>query len=130
MTILNLNELDKYPLYLNIEIPHYGYVTVEICVNMKVVGYVINELTDIIEFGVLDARCASGGAGANPKMSNKKLKEPKMPLKKGASKATISLNIKEMMDSGHPKNQAIAASLSEAKKSKVKPKKKPKKAYK
>lgn len=40
-----------------------------------------------------------------------------MPLKKGKSKKTIGTNIKEMEASGHPKNQAIAASLSEARKS-------------
>lgn len=40
-----------------------------------------------------------------------------MPLKKGKSKETISTNIKEMMEAGHPKKQAVAASLSEARKS-------------
>lgn len=48
-----------------------------------------------------------------------------MPLKKGKSKATISKNIKEMMSSGYPQKQAIAASLSQARKSGAKiPKKK------
>lgn len=49
-----------------------------------------------------------------------------MPLKKGTSKKTIGSNIKEMEKAGYPKKQAIAASLSEAKKSgaKIKPKKK------
>jgi hypothetical protein len=40
-----------------------------------------------------------------------------MPLKKGTSKKTIGKNISEMEASGHPKNQAIAASLNEARKS-------------
>ena len=40
-----------------------------------------------------------------------------MPLKKGKSKETISSNIREMIESGHPKNQAIAASLNQARKS-------------
>lgn len=40
-----------------------------------------------------------------------------MPLKKGKSKATISLNIKEMTKSGYPQPQAVAASLAQARKS-------------
>lgn len=48
-----------------------------------------------------------------------------MPLKKGKSKKTIGKNIAEMEASGHPKKQAIAASLNEARKSGAKiPKKK------
>lgn len=48
-----------------------------------------------------------------------------MPLKKGKGKKTISKNIKEMMDSGYPQKQAIAASLNQARKSGAKiPKKK------
>ncbi len=48
-----------------------------------------------------------------------------MPLKKGKSRKVISENIKEMMASGHPQKQAIAASLSNARKSGAKiPKKK------
>ncbi len=37
-----------------------------------------------------------------------------MPLKKGTSKKTIGKNIAEMEHSGHPKKQAIAAALNEA----------------
>ena len=48
-----------------------------------------------------------------------------MPLKKGASKATISQNIGEMIDSGHPRKQAVAAALNQARKAGAKiPKKK------
>ena len=48
-----------------------------------------------------------------------------MPLKKGTSKKTIGKNIKEMEESGHPKNQILAAALNEARKSGAKiPKKK------
>ena len=35
-----------------------------------------------------------------------------MPLKRGSSQATISSNIREMISSGHPRDQAIAAALS------------------
>ena len=41
-----------------------------------------------------------------------------MPLKSGSSKSTVSSNIAEMMVSGHPQDQAVAASLSSARKSK------------
>jgi hypothetical protein len=52
-----------------------------------------------------------------------------MPLAKGKSKKIIGKNIAEMEASGHPKNQAIAAALSTARKSGAKiPKKKPKKS--
>lgn len=48
-----------------------------------------------------------------------------MPLKPG--KKNIGKNIKEMESSGHPKKQAVAAALNEARKSGVKMKKAPKK---
>lgn len=41
-----------------------------------------------------------------------------MPLKKGKSKQVISKNIKEMVHSGYPQKQAVAAALSTARKSK------------
>jgi len=37
-----------------------------------------------------------------------------MPLKKGRSRKTISSNIREMMRSGYPQKQAVAASLRSA----------------
>lgn len=43
-------------------------------------------------------------------------KEKKMPLHKGKSREVIGENIKEMEEAGHPKDQAIAASLSQARK--------------
>lgn len=47
-----------------------------------------------------------------------------MPLKKGSSQKIISNNIAEMIKAGHSKAQAIAASYSNAGKSKKKGKKK------
>lgn len=48
-----------------------------------------------------------------------------MPLKKGKSKNVVKENIKEMMESGHPQKQAVAAALTQARKSGAKlPKKK------
>ena len=46
-----------------------------------------------------------------------------MPLKKGKSKRVISENITEMIKSGHPRDQAIAASLSNARGKKERKKK-------
>lgn len=34
-----------------------------------------------------------------------------MPLEKGTSKKVVSKNVKEMVDSGYPQKQAVAASL-------------------
>lgn len=54
-------------------------------------------------------------------------KEIEMPLKRGKSKKTIGKNIREMEESGHPRDQSIAASLNQARKSGAKiPKKKKK----
>jgi len=42
-----------------------------------------------------------------------------MPLKHGSSQQTISKNISEMVHSGHPQNQAVAAALNMARKHKA-----------
>lgn len=48
-----------------------------------------------------------------------------MPLEKGKSKAVQSRNIREMVKSGYPQKQAVAASLDTARRSGAKiPKKK------
>jgi ribosomal protein L12E/L44/L45/RPP1/RPP2 len=46
-----------------------------------------------------------------------------MPLKSGSSREVISSNIKEMIASGHPQKQAVAAALSNARGGKKRPKK-------
>lgn len=43
-----------------------------------------------------------------------------MPLKKGKSQKVVGANIKELMESGRPKKQAIAIALDKAGKSKKK----------
>lgn len=43
-----------------------------------------------------------------------------MPLKPGKSKKVIGENIGEMIKSGHPKNQAIAAAFAKAREKKKK----------
>ena len=40
-----------------------------------------------------------------------------MPLTKGTSRATVSNNIREMMRSGYPQRQAVAAALNTARRS-------------
>jgi hypothetical protein len=42
-----------------------------------------------------------------------------MPLAQGTSRQTISHNISEMIHAGHPRDQAIAAALKKAGKSKM-----------
>lgn len=39
-----------------------------------------------------------------------------MPLKRGSRKATVSSNIRKMMREGYPQRQAVAASLTSARK--------------
>lgn len=34
-----------------------------------------------------------------------------MPLRRGTSEAVVSQNIKEMVDAGHPQDQAVAAAM-------------------
>lgn len=43
-----------------------------------------------------------------------------MPLKKGSSEEVISANIRELVKSGRPHDQAVAIALSEARKHKKK----------
>lgn len=43
-----------------------------------------------------------------------------MPLAKGASRKTVGKNIRKMIREGYPQKQAVAASLSSARKSKRK----------
>ena len=43
-----------------------------------------------------------------------------MPLETGSSRKVVSHNIEEMVKSGHPKKQAVAAALNNAGRSKAK----------
>lgn len=43
-----------------------------------------------------------------------------MPLHKGKSRKVISENIREMIASGHPQKQAVAAALNEARRTRKK----------
>ena len=44
-----------------------------------------------------------------------------MPLKQGKAKATVSVNIRELVASGRPQKQAVAIALSTARSGKKKP---------
>jgi hypothetical protein len=46
-----------------------------------------------------------------------------MPLKKGKSQATFKSNVREMIKSGHPKKQALAAAYSQKRSSSPKKRK-------
>lgn len=46
-----------------------------------------------------------------------------MPLKPGKSRKIVSENIREMIASGHPQKQAVAAALSNVRGGKKRPKK-------
>lgn len=48
-----------------------------------------------------------------------------MPLRKGKSEKVISGNVREMVDAGHPINQAVAAAYRQAGHGNSKAKKKP-----
>lgn len=53
------------------------------------------------------------------KLSQSVIREVIMPLKPGKSQKVISKNISEMIKSGHPRDQSIAAALSTARKTKA-----------
>ena len=49
-----------------------------------------------------------------------------MPLKKGKQPKTITGNIRQLMQEGYPRSQAVAIALSKASKKKKKPRRKTK----
>lgn len=65
----------------------------------------------------------------NGKNSFRKKENSFMPLLPGSSRSTISSNISEMVRSGYPQRQAVAASLSNARRSRKKLKRSKRKAY-
>lgn len=86
------------------------------------------EAKEILRYRVLTSKSSIGGRLYNIAVRMQSTYEDTMPLIRGKSKEVIGTNIKEMEKTGHPKKQAIAAALNEARESGAKiPKKKGKK---